>query len=193
MRKHDVILLLDGILQGIEAEGMVMRNDNGSQFMAHKVREYLERNNIAQEFTHIATPEENGHIESFHSSISRENINRNWFDSLHHARMVIDGYYRVYNYSRKHRPLKRKSPYQYIKTFFPDFSDKQPFAFSGALSRVPLAGGQAGAGTCLALDKEKQENAIFVKSGKQKISTKLILIFCPVYRGSVHLKYAENN
>jgi transposase InsO family protein len=168
VRKNDVILLLDGILQGIEPQGMVMRNDNGSQFMAHKVRKYLERNDITQEFTHIATPEENGHIESFHSSISREHINRNCLDSLHHARMVIGGYYRVYNYSRKHRSLKRKSPYQYIKTFFPEFSDKQPFAFSSALSRVPLAGGQAGAGTCPALDKEKQENAIFVQSENQE-------------------------
>jgi putative transposase len=38
VRKHDVILLLDGILQGIEAEGMAMRNDNGSQFLSQRCR-----------------------------------------------------------------------------------------------------------------------------------------------------------
>ena len=56
IKKHDVVLLLDWILQGIKAEGIIIRNDNGSQFLAHNVRQYLQDKNIAQEFTHIALP-----------------------------------------------------------------------------------------------------------------------------------------
>jgi putative transposase len=169
IKKHDVILLLDGILQGIKAEGIIIRNDNGSQFLAHNVRDYLQSKNITQEFTHIATPEENAYIESFHSNISRELINRCWLESLYHARMKISEYYRIYNYKRKHRALKRKSPYQYLNSFFPDFSDKHPFVFSDSLSRVASDVGGNSAATCLALDKVKDENATFVPSENRKI------------------------
>jgi putative transposase len=169
IRKHDVILLLDGVLQGLNTEGIIIRNDNGSQFLAHNVRQYLKDNNITQEFTHIATPEENSYIESFHSNISRELINRCWFDSIYHARLKINEYYRIYNYKRKHRSLKRKSPHQYIKYFFPEYADKHPFAFSESLSRAALAEGMNGAAACLALDKQTNENAKFVKSEIQEI------------------------
>jgi transposase InsO family protein len=169
IKKHDVVLLLDGILQGIKAEGIIIRNDNGSQFLAHNVRQYLQGKNITQEFTHIATPEENAYIESFHSNISRELLNRCWLESLFHARMKIREYYRIYNYKRKHRALKRKSPYQYLNSFFPDFSDKHPFAFSDSLSRVALDAGGDCAATCLALDKVKDENATFVPSENREI------------------------
>ena len=77
-------------------------------------------------------------------------------------------YYQVYNYKRKHRSLKRRSPYQYIKTFFPDFSDKHPFAFSGDLSRLALVGGEHCGANCLALDKDSENNT-FVKSENQDL------------------------
>ena len=44
-----------------------LRNDNGPQFCAHNVRNFLSQNNIGQVFTHPYTPQENGHVESFHA------------------------------------------------------------------------------------------------------------------------------
>jgi putative transposase len=169
IKKADVVLLLDGILQGVKAKGIIIRNDNGSQFLAHNVRKYLKKMEVVQEFTHIATPEENSYIESLHSSLERELLQRSWFDSLYHARMKISDYYRIYNFRRKHRSLGRKSPYRYIKTFFPDFADKHPFAFSDSLSRVALENGPNGGATCLALDKELDENGSFVPSKNQDL------------------------
>lgn len=169
IKKTDVVLLLDGILQGLKAEGIIIRNDNGSQFLAHIVREYLKSMEVVQEFTHIATPEENSYIESLHSSLERELLKRSWFESLYHARMKIKDYYLIYNYRRKHRSLGKKSPYQYMKTFFPDFSDKHPFLFSDSLSRVALNEGEDRGATCLALDKGNSENNTFVASENQKI------------------------
>jgi hypothetical protein len=83
--------------------------------------------------------------------------------------MKIREYYRIYNYKRKHRALKRKSPFQYLNSFFPEFSDKHPFAFSDSLSRVALDAGQDCAATCLALGKGKDENATFVASENREI------------------------
>ncbi len=167
IRKTDVVLLLAGILNGIKAKGIIIRNDNGSQFLAYIVRDYLSKMDVVQEFTHIASPEENGFIESLFSSLEREFLNRNWFDSLFHARMKLQEYFLIYNYRRKHRSLRRKSPYQYVRTFFPDFSDKHPFVFSDTLSRVALDEGRVSGATCLALDKVLDENTIFVKSENQ--------------------------
>jgi transposase InsO family protein len=167
IKKSDVVLLLSFVLNGIKVKGIIIRNDNGSQFLAHTVRDYLIKMDVFQEFTHIASPEENGFIESLFSSLEREFLNRNWFDSLYHARMRLQAYFLIYNYRRKHRSLRRKSPYQYVRTFFPEFSDKHPFVFSASLSRVALDVCRVGGATCLALDKESDENTIFVKSENQ--------------------------
>jgi len=48
-----------------------VRNDNGSQFEAQKVQEYFEENGVTQEFCKPATPEQNAHIESYHSILER--------------------------------------------------------------------------------------------------------------------------
>lgn len=167
IKKSDVVLLLSFVLNGIKVKGIIIRNDNGSQFLAHTVRDYLSKMEVVQEFTHIASPEENGFIESLFSSLEREFLNRNWFDSLYHARMRLQDYFMIYNYRRKHRELKRRSPYQYVRTFFPEFSDKHPFVFSASLSRVALDVRRVSGATCLALDKESDENTIFVQSENQ--------------------------
>ncbi len=93
-----------------------------------------------------------------------ELLHRSWFDSLFQARLKLRDYFNVYNFRRKHRSLKKRSPYQYIKTFFPEFADKHPLAFSNSLSRIALENEQDSGATCLVLDKEGYENESFVQS-----------------------------
>jgi len=117
IRQHDVVLLLDGIMQEYKTEGMIIRNDNGSQFIAHSVRNFLKDRGVNQEFTHIATPEENSYIEALHSTLEREVIKRYWFDSFYYAKMKIADYYKFYNSRRRHRSLKRRSPDQHWELY----------------------------------------------------------------------------
>ena len=133
IRQHDVVLLLDGILQQYRCEGVSLRNDNGSQFIAHSVRAYLKSQNIYQEFTHIATPEENGYIEAFHSNLEREVIRRYWFDSFAYAKWKINDYMTHYNNRRRHRSLKKLSPANYWTMMFPDFPLRPLTAESGKI------------------------------------------------------------
>jgi transposase InsO family protein len=116
IRQYDVVLLLEGIISRYWTKDIVIRNDNGSQFIAHSVRRYLKNRGISQEFTHIATPEENAYIEALHSTLEREVIQRYWFDSFFYAKWKIRDYYRVYNAKRKHRSLNRKTPDQIWNT-----------------------------------------------------------------------------
>jgi transposase InsO family protein len=48
---------------------MSLRNDNGSQFITQAVRQYLKEKGILQEFSHVATPEDNAYIEALHSNL----------------------------------------------------------------------------------------------------------------------------
>ena len=117
IRQHDVVLLLDGIISENRLKGITIRNDNGSQFIANSVRKYLHEMGVNQEFTHIATPEENAFIESLHSILEREVIRRYWFDSIHYAKWKISDYYKFYNARRKHRSLGMKSPDQFLDIY----------------------------------------------------------------------------
>ena len=73
MRKKHVIWLIHRILGQHQdtTQAITLRNDNGSQFIAHGVREYLQDRAVSQEFIHVATPEENCFIESYHSILQR--------------------------------------------------------------------------------------------------------------------------
>lgn len=44
-----------------------IRSDNDPQFCAKKLQDFLKENHFLQTFTHPYTPQENGHIESFHA------------------------------------------------------------------------------------------------------------------------------
>jgi transposase InsO family protein len=67
------------MLLDYKAEGMSLRNDNGSQFIANAVREYLKEKGIYQVFSHVATPQDNAYIEALHSNLQRDS---NWEDAV---------------------------------------------------------------------------------------------------------------
>lgn len=110
IRKGDVLVMLSLLLLEYRPEGMVLRNDNGSQFIAAVVRQFLREKGTYQEFTHVATPEENAYIEALHSNLQREVIERFEFDSIYHAQMVFNRYFTWYNDKRRHGSLGRVAP-----------------------------------------------------------------------------------
>jgi putative transposase len=101
-----------------KAEGMSLRNDNGSQFIATAVRAFLKEKGVLQEFSHVATPGDNAYIEALHSNLQREVIDRFEFDSIYHAQMIIDRYYKWYNEKRRHSSLKGKTPQNIYNQYF---------------------------------------------------------------------------
>jgi putative transposase len=119
IKKGDVLLMLSLMLLDYKTEGMSLRNDNGSQFIAQAVREYLKEKRIYQEFSHVATPEDNAYIEALHSNLQREVIDRFEFDSIFHAQLIIDRYYKWYNENRRHGALKGQTPQTVFKKFNP--------------------------------------------------------------------------
>ncbi|WP_229310852.1 IS3 family transposase [Larkinella arboricola] len=112
IRQMDLVNLLRHISQTHELKGVILRNDNGSQFIAHKVRNFLKSSEVRQEFTHVATPEENAYIEAFHSILEREVIERNEFASYYEAKETLKRFITYYNTKRLHRSIGFVTPQQ---------------------------------------------------------------------------------
>lgn len=112
IRKEQVIWLLHKILQEHTAKGITLRNDNGAQFIAHAVRDYLQEKQVAQEFTHVATPEENCFIEAYHSILEKQLLQTTEFSDIEEAIAVFNRWRTFYNERRRHGSLKQQSPKQ---------------------------------------------------------------------------------
>jgi transposase InsO family protein len=78
-----------------------IRNDNDSRFLARKVQQFFKENHLMQVFTHPYTPQENGHIESFHAILSAK-LGRQIFWSLVELEQCLILFYEKYNNHRLH-------------------------------------------------------------------------------------------
>jgi putative transposase len=112
MRKENVIWLLHQILQQHDVKGITLRNDNGSQFIAHAVRDFLKDKQVAQEFIHVATPEENSFIEAYHSIVEREVLQPRQFEDIQTAIETFNRWEVFYNNRRLHGSLGNIAPKQ---------------------------------------------------------------------------------
>ncbi|WP_159024305.1 IS3 family transposase [Formosa sp. L2A11] len=89
---------------------VVIRSDNGSQFIANNVREYLGLIGVQQEFTHIATPEENAHIEAYHGILKKEIFQKVDYRYFGQIEQILKRYVTFYNNTRLHGLLGRITP-----------------------------------------------------------------------------------
>ena len=110
IRKEQVKWLLSRIIEQHPVKGITIRNDNGSQFIAQLVRDYLKEMQVDQEFTHVATPEENSFIEAYHSIVERTIERRYEFESIFDAALVMHRWKKHYNERRLHGSLNDQSP-----------------------------------------------------------------------------------
>jgi len=86
-----------------------VRNDNGKQFNSHLVIEFFKENEMTQVFTHPYTPEENGHVESFHKTLGKA-LKDDVFSSLSMVEKRLEKFYTTYNNSRNHGSIKGLPP-----------------------------------------------------------------------------------
>jgi len=116
MKHAHVILCLDGVINNYPTKEIILRTDNGSQFIAHGLQKYLQNRPVEHEFTHVATPEENAYVESLFSNVEREIVKPYEFESIFDARDVFTRYFEWYNTKRKHHGIGRKCPLVYWNT-----------------------------------------------------------------------------
>jgi len=96
----------DLLKEGVHIE---IRNDNGPQFGAKMIQAFFKENYLNQVFTHPYTPQENGHIESFHSILSRS-IEKEAFWEIADLEKRLERFYDTYNNKRLHGSIANLSP-----------------------------------------------------------------------------------
>ena len=87
-----------------------VRSDNGPEFIATALREWLERLGTKTLYIEPGSPWENGYCESFNSKLRDELLAREIFYDLREAKVLIEGWRIHYNTYRPHSSLRYKPP-----------------------------------------------------------------------------------
>ena len=101
LKSTDVIDVLSDlfILRGVPGH---IRSDNGPEFVAKAVREWIAAVGAKTAYIEPGSPWENGYCESFNSKLRDELLNGEIFYTLEEARIVIESWRRHYNTVRPH-------------------------------------------------------------------------------------------
>ncbi|MCQ6564123.1 IS3 family transposase [Paenibacillus mendelii] len=98
-----------------QAHKLVIRTDNGPQFISKAFYAYCEQADVEHERIPNKTPNKNAYIESFHSILEKECYLRNCFERYEEAFAEVDRFIRYYNNDRIHGSLKDWPPKEYLR------------------------------------------------------------------------------
>lgn len=92
-----------------------IRTDNGSQFIAKLFRNHLNEAGIDNEYIRPGTPQQNGHIEAFHKTLSELVCKKYELESISHATQILNRFYLVYNDKRIMKAILYQTPTEFFK------------------------------------------------------------------------------
>lgn len=87
-----------------------IRSDNGSEFAAHAIRDWLGKVGVKTLFIAPGSPWENGYCESFNGKMRDEKLNGEIFYTLREAQVVLEMWRQEYNTIRPHSSLGQRPP-----------------------------------------------------------------------------------
>jgi transposase InsO family protein len=87
-----------------------IRSDNGPEFTAKAIRNWLGRLGVKTLYIEPGSPWENGYIESFNGKMRDELLNREIFTTLPEAKVLIEQWRREYNQVRPHSARNNQPP-----------------------------------------------------------------------------------
>jgi transposase InsO family protein len=109
LKATDVIDVLADlfILRGVPGH---VRSDNGPEFVAKAVQEWITAVGARTAYIAPGSPWENGYVESFNARLRDELLDGEIFYSLREAQVVIESWRRHYNAVRPHASLGYRAP-----------------------------------------------------------------------------------
>jgi transposase InsO family protein len=94
----------------------LLRSDNGREFIAETLADWLKDQGVTQIFIEKASPQQNAYVERFNGSMRDELLNGEFFRTVLEARVVINEWIDGYNTIRPHRGLGYKTPAAFYAT-----------------------------------------------------------------------------
>ena len=88
----------------------LLRSDNGPEFIAQALREWLASSGVGTLYIEPGAPWENGYNESFNSRFRDELLNGELFTSVKEAKVVTEDFRLEYNHRRPHSSLGYQTP-----------------------------------------------------------------------------------
>jgi transposase InsO family protein len=94
----------------LHGQPMFIRSDNGPEFIAEQLREWLSDLDVKTLYIEPGSPWENGYIESFNGRLRDELLNGEIFYTLNEAKVILENWRREYNTIRPHSSLGYRAP-----------------------------------------------------------------------------------
>ena len=109
LKSDDVLAVLTELFQRHGPPDHI-RSDNGAEFTAHAVRDWLSRIGVKTLYIEPGSPWENGYNESFNGKLRDELLNGEIFYTLREANILIERWRQHYNTRRPHSSLGYQPP-----------------------------------------------------------------------------------
>jgi len=110
---REVIGVLDELF-AVRGAPSFIRSDNGPEFIARRVRSWLERNAVGPLYIEPGAPWQNAFGESFNGKLRDGRLNLELFTSLAEARVVLEDFRLEYNHRRPHSSLGYQTPAAFV-------------------------------------------------------------------------------
>ena len=109
--------VLEALAELFLSEGLpeFIRSDNGSEFTAKKIQDWLKQLNVRTAYITPGSPWENGYNERFNGILRDELLNGEIFYTINEAKAVIEDWRKHYNQVRPHSSLGYKPPAPEVK------------------------------------------------------------------------------
>jgi putative transposase len=106
-----------------------IRSDNGPEFIAQGLREWLSAAHVGPLYIEPGSPWENGYAESFHSKLRDEFLECEVFETVEEAQALGTAWRQSYNEERPHSSLGYRTPAEFARTCvasIPAFAEPRP-------------------------------------------------------------------
>jgi transposase InsO family protein len=87
-----------------------VRSDNGPEFIAEAVKAWLKDSGCGTLYIEPGSPWENAYVESFNGKLEDELLDREQFETLKEAKVLVEDYRLGYNHRRPHSSLNYLTP-----------------------------------------------------------------------------------
>lgn len=106
------------------SEGLIFHSDRGTQYTANSFRKLLRSCSVKQSFSPSGSPHHNAVMESFFSSMKKEELYRANYHSAKEFEERIQHYIEFYNNERPHSTLGYKTPNKHEHLFYKSSAGK---------------------------------------------------------------------
>lgn len=114
----------------VHGEPEFLRSDNGPEFIANAVKEWLAVSGVKTLYIEPGSPWENAYSESFNSRFRDELLNRELFTTVIEAKVLTEQYRISHNHERPHSSLGWRTPAEFAAGL--DANGRAPRAFGAS-------------------------------------------------------------